>query len=175
MPALYVNSKDGNEWFLILANVINGIGSGLFFASEGAVVVGYPEPEKRGRYITIWVFMRNLGPIVGGAILLGLNVSTNGKGSVSLNSFAVIMGIMCLCPFVALLLVEPNQVQRNDGSEVFVTRTSAKVSHQDVQIAYFVDRAQADLDLPVVQEGLAPASHLLHFVVLRQLLEHFCW
>ena len=90
-------------------------------------MIGYPEPSQRGRYITIWVFMRNLGPIVGGAILLGLNVSTDGTGAVSLDSYAVIMSIMCLCPFVALLLAEPNKVQRRDGSEIFVARTSVKV------------------------------------------------
>ncbi|WWD18878.1 hypothetical protein CI109_103333 [Kwoniella shandongensis] len=124
--SLYCNSKNGNEWFLVLANAINGIGSGLFFATEGAVVIGYPEPEKRGRYISIWVFMRNLGPIVGGAILLGLNISTKGTGSVSLNSYAAIMSIMCLCPFVALLLASPERVQRKDGSKIVVTKTNAK-------------------------------------------------
>ncbi|KAF9055406.1 hypothetical protein BDZ89DRAFT_1125169 [Hymenopellis radicata] len=61
--SLYENS---NEWFLILANaLVDGIGFGLFFATEErcvlSVLIGYPEPSKRGRYISTWVFMMNLG------------------------------------------------------------------------------------------------------------------
>ncbi|KIK61195.1 hypothetical protein GYMLUDRAFT_243847 [Collybiopsis luxurians FD-317 M1] len=124
--SLYENSKDGNEWFLIFANVLLGIASGMFFATEGAVVVGYPEEHNRGRYISVWVFMRNLGPIVGGAILLGLNVTTNGTGSISLQSYAAFVGIMCGAPFVALLLATPDKVQRNDGTRVVFHKTSWK-------------------------------------------------
>ncbi|GAA6009163.1 hypothetical protein JCM10207_004290 [Rhodosporidiobolus poonsookiae] len=122
--SLYTNSKNGNTWFLILANVINGIGSGLFFAGEGAAVVGYPEPSRRGRMISVWVFCRNLGPIIGGAILLGLNIQTDGTGSISLNSFAVFVGLTCAAPLVALLIAPAEKVQRKDGSQVIMHKTT---------------------------------------------------
>ncbi|GAA6026885.1 hypothetical protein JCM8097_005933 [Rhodosporidiobolus ruineniae] len=124
--SLYVNSKNGNEWFLILANVLNGIGGGLYYCSEGAIVVGYPEEKRRGRMISIWIFARNLGPIVGGAILLGINKQTNGTGSVSLNSFAAFVGITCAAPFIALLLASPEKVQRKDGTRVVVHKTTLR-------------------------------------------------
>ncbi|KAF8917991.1 major facilitator superfamily domain-containing protein [Mucidula mucida] len=124
--SLYENSRSGNEWFLILANALEGIGSGLFFATEGAVVIGYPEPSERGRYIYIWVFIRNLGPIVGGAILLGLNIKTNGSGYASLQSYAAFVGIMCGAPLISLLLAPPHKVQRDDDSKVVFHRTSFK-------------------------------------------------
>lgn len=63
--------------------------AGLFWASEGAVALGYPEPAKRGKYMkfvqcpsyigtmanenSIWLWFRTGGPLVGGAIVLGLN------------------------------------------------------------------------------------------------------
>jgi hypothetical protein len=51
------------------------------------VALGYPEPSKRGKYMkyatsqcslkadgcSIWLWFRTGGPIVGGAIVLGLN------------------------------------------------------------------------------------------------------
>ncbi|KAF5384479.1 hypothetical protein D9757_006459 [Collybiopsis confluens] len=110
--SLYANSKDGNDWFLIFANVLLGIAA------------GYPEEHNRGRYISIWVFMRNLGPVVGGAILLGLNVTTDGTGSVSLQSYAAFVGIMCGAPFIALLLASPDKVQRSDGTKVTFHKSS---------------------------------------------------
>jgi hypothetical protein len=68
--------------------------AGLFWASEGAVALGYPEPTKRGKYMksvffsllvflimddyfadltSIWLWFRTGGPLLGGAIVLGLN------------------------------------------------------------------------------------------------------
>lgn len=49
--SLYCNSKSGNTWFLILANVLNGIGAGAYYAVEGAAVTGYPEANRRGRCV----------------------------------------------------------------------------------------------------------------------------
>lgn len=65
------NNLKGNEWFVLLGAVAcglswvrdtdlwlteaaNQIRAGLFWASEGAVALGYPEPAKRGQYMK-WV------------------------------------------------------------------------------------------------------------------------
>ncbi|KAJ6455818.1 MFS general substrate transporter [Mycena sanguinolenta] len=122
--SLYENSRSGNQWFLIFANALEGVGAGIFFAAEGAVVIGYPEPSKRGRYISVWIFMRNLGPVVGGAILLSLNKDASSSGSVSLNSYLIFVGLMCATPFVSLLLASPEKVQRSDGSKVVLHKTT---------------------------------------------------
>ena len=45
---LYCNNRYGNEWFLLLAAAFCGVGASLLWASEAAIAVGYPEPEKRG-------------------------------------------------------------------------------------------------------------------------------
>ena len=122
----FLYSKNGNEWFLVLANALCGIGSGLLFAVEGAVVVGYPEVHRRGRFVAFWVFCRNMGPVVGGAILLGVNVKTDGAGGISLGSYAIFVGLMCAAPFVSLLLISPEKVQRNDGTKVIMHRATLK-------------------------------------------------
>ncbi|KAF7592697.1 hypothetical protein BBP40_012601 [Aspergillus hancockii] len=71
--ALYTNNRYGNVWFVLLGSVACGLSAGLFWASEGAVALGYPEPTKRGRYMNIWLWFRTGGPLLGGAIVLGLN------------------------------------------------------------------------------------------------------
>ncbi|KAH8831124.1 major facilitator superfamily domain-containing protein [Flagelloscypha sp. PMI_526] len=115
---LYTNVKFGVVWFVLLGAVIDGISAGLFWASEGAVAVGYPEPAKRGRYLNYWVWWRTLGPLIGGAIVLGLNKGTNKKGHVSTDTYLVFIALQCLSVPVALLLSPPEKVQRSDGTKV---------------------------------------------------------
>jgi MFS family permease len=65
--------QQGNIWFVLVGAVACGMSAGLFWASEGAAALGYPPPSKRGQYMNIWLVFRTLGPIMGGAILLGMN------------------------------------------------------------------------------------------------------
>ncbi|KAL7941425.1 major facilitator superfamily domain-containing protein [Trichoderma barbatum] len=117
---LYTNNRFGNEWFVLLGAVACGISAGLFWASEGAIALGYPEPTKRAKYLNIWVWFRTLGPIVGGAIVLGLNVKTSGKGSVGYVTYLIFIVLQCLAAPLALALSPPHKVQRSDGSQVIV-------------------------------------------------------
>lgn len=45
--AVYCNTKYGIQWFLIFAAVFRGLFSGLFWATEGAIIIGYPRDEWR--------------------------------------------------------------------------------------------------------------------------------
>lgn len=47
-----------------------------------AIVLAYPEPHKRGKYLALWLFFKNSGQIVSGAINLATNAhnSKGGKG-----------------------------------------------------------------------------------------------
>ncbi|UKZ82936.1 hypothetical protein TrVFT333_010736 [Trichoderma virens FT-333] len=99
---LYTNNRFGNEWFVLLGAVACGISAGLF------------------GYLNIWVWFRTLGPIVGGAIVLGLNVKTSGKGSVGYVTYLIFIVLQCLAAPLALALSPPHKVQRSDGSRVIV-------------------------------------------------------
>lgn len=71
----------------------------------------------------LWVFMRNAAPVIGGAIIFGLNSETDSSGAVSLQTYLVIIGIMCCGPFISLLLSRPEQVQRKDGVRIVMRST----------------------------------------------------
>ncbi|PLB47191.1 MFS general substrate transporter [Aspergillus steynii IBT 23096] len=118
--ALYTNNRYGNVWFVLVGSVACGLSAGLFWASEGAVALGYPEPSKRGRYMNIWLWFRTGGPLVGGAILLALNHSADAKskGKVGSQSYLIFVALQCLATPLAIFLSPPEKVQRSDGSKV---------------------------------------------------------
>ncbi|KAI0598377.1 major facilitator superfamily domain-containing protein [Biscogniauxia sp. FL1348] len=117
---LYTNNRFGNEWFVLVGAVACGLSAGLFWATEGAVALGYPEPGKRGRYMNIWLWFRTGGPLVGGAIVLGLNNDANAKakGKVDSHTYLVFIALQCVAAPLALALSPPEKVQRSDGSKV---------------------------------------------------------
>ncbi|KAJ4986812.1 DUF895 domain membrane protein [Stagonosporopsis vannaccii] len=124
---LYCNNRYGNEWFMLLGAALCGIGASLLWASEAAIAVGYPEAEKRGRYVGIWMGIRQMGPLVGGAISLALNVKTKEKGKVTYTTYLGLVAISSLGAPFALLLSQPQKVNRSDGTKIpYMKKTDFK-------------------------------------------------
>ncbi|CEN60815.1 Putative Duf895 domain protein membrane protein [Aspergillus calidoustus] len=125
---LYCNNRYGNEWFLLLGAALCGIGASLLWASEAAIAVGYPEEEKRGRYVAIWMGIRQMGPLVGGAISLALNVHTAQAGKVSYTTYLGLVAISSLGAPFALLLSQPQKVVRTNRTKIpYMKKTTFKI------------------------------------------------
>ena len=116
--ALYTHGKYGTAWFVIFGAVLCGISAGVFWATEGYVGIAYPERRRQGFYLSYWLMFRVLGQLLGGAINLGLNASSNAEGSLSDNTYIVFVALQCVSPLVALLISLPHQVQRQDHTHV---------------------------------------------------------
>ena len=120
VAALYLHGKNGTEWFVIFGAVLCGITAGIFFATEGSVALSYPIRSKQGIYISYWLMYRVFGQLLGGAINLGLNASNNARGSMSNDTYVVFVVLQCIAPLFALMISQPNQVQRSDGTPVIM-------------------------------------------------------
>jgi hypothetical protein len=62
--------------------------------------------------------IRQLGPLIGGAISLALNVNTAHVGKVSYNTDLGLIAISAIGAPFALLLSQPQKVIRSDGTKV---------------------------------------------------------
>lgn len=62
--------------------------------------------------------IRQFGPLIGGCISLALNVDTTHTGKVSYNTYLGLIAISCLGAPFALLLSQPQDVMRSDGTKV---------------------------------------------------------
>ncbi|KAF5373820.1 hypothetical protein D9758_000814 [Tetrapyrgos nigripes] len=67
--SLYLNSKNGTEWFLMFGSIISSCTDGLMYTVEGPIITAYPEPDHRGRMLGLWVFTRNAAPVIGGPFI----------------------------------------------------------------------------------------------------------
>ncbi|OCF32473.1 hypothetical protein I316_05900 [Kwoniella heveanensis BCC8398] len=115
---LYTNNKTATTWFMIFGSVCCGISAGFFWSAEAAVIIGYPSPKDRGFYLAVWQTAKAAGPIVGGAINLGLNANRSTAGSVGSATYIVFIVIMCLGLPIALCLSPAHRVWRKDGTKV---------------------------------------------------------
>lgn len=112
---LYVNNRYGVEWLTLLGACLCGISAGIFWATEAAIAIAYPEPWNRGRALGWWLTFRLMGQITGGAINIGLNVDRDGAGKVSYSVYLVFIALQAAGPLAALFLTPPHRVQRRDG------------------------------------------------------------
>ncbi|SNX87572.1 related to DUF895 domain membrane protein [Melanopsichium pennsylvanicum] len=117
---LYLNSVNQSQWLVILGAGLCGTSAGTFWATEGAIALGYPERLKQARYISYWLMFRVLGQLLGGIINLALNYHDAEKGSISTNTYLVFVILQCLAPFCAMLLSPPHMVQRSDKTPVYL-------------------------------------------------------
>ena len=117
---LYTNDTHPVTWFLLFGSAMCGISAGFFWAAEAAIIIGYPSPKERAFFLAIWQSAKASGPIVGGAILLGLNAGRSTAGSVSSVTYIVFIVIMCLGLPVALCLAPATKVWRKDHSKVII-------------------------------------------------------
>lgn len=115
---LYCNNRFGTEWLVIVGAALCGISAGIFWASEAAIAIAYPEPRNRGKMIAYWITWTCVGRILGGAINLGLNHEKNTAGKVGYTVYLIFIALQCVGPLVALLLNRPEKVQRSDGLPV---------------------------------------------------------
>ncbi|KUI73051.1 UNC93-like protein 2 [Cytospora mali] len=130
---LYCNNRYGNQWFMLLGAGLCGIGASLLWASEAAIAVGYPEEAKRGRYVAIWQGLQQFGPLIGGAISIALNITTDHTGKVSYSTYLGLIAISSLGAPIALLLSQPRKVIRSDGTDVpYMRETSFKIEARGI-------------------------------------------
>ncbi|KAF2117218.1 major facilitator superfamily domain-containing protein [Lophiotrema nucula] len=115
---LYTNNVSATTWFMLFGSAICGISAGFFWAAEAAIIIGYPSPKDRAFYLAIWQTAKAAGPIVGGAINLGLNANRKTAGSVGSATYIVFIVIMCLGLPIALFLSPASKVWRKDGTRV---------------------------------------------------------
>ncbi|KAI9838181.1 MAG: hypothetical protein M1837_002610 [Sclerophora amabilis] len=110
-----------NEGFLIFAGTLLGVCAGLLWCAQGAIMMAYPPEHAKGRYISWFWMIFNLGAVIGSLIPLGQNIHSE-SNSVNDGTYIGFMVLMFLGAVLAWFLVDSKHVQRRDGSKVIVMK-----------------------------------------------------
>ncbi|XP_057547696.1 UNC93-like protein 1 isoform X2 [Amaranthus tricolor] len=105
-----------SQTFVIIAGALLGIGAGLLWAGQGAIMTSYPTTKRKGTYISLFWSIFNMGGVIGGLIPFILNYNRGEASSVNDGTY---IGFMCFMGFggiLSLAILPPNEVIRDDGS-----------------------------------------------------------
>ncbi|KAJ2707938.1 hypothetical protein FB645_000287 [Coemansia sp. IMI 203386] len=120
---IYYNNTD-NGTLTIVAGGILGIGAGILWTAQGVVMVSYPADAEKGKYISIFWVIFNLGGLVGGILPFAINFYHS--GSLTDSVYALFVIFECAGAVAAMFLIPPARVVRDDGSHaIIVVATSS--------------------------------------------------
>ncbi|KAI7820561.1 UNC93-like protein [Gamsiella multidivaricata] len=102
-----------------LVGILLGLGAGLIWVTQGAMMMSYPTEDNKACFWAIF----NLGAVLGSVFPLVMNSAPGmDPDDVSSSTYIVYMVIMGLATFLAIFLVRPSSIVRDNGEPVIVAK-----------------------------------------------------
>jgi MFS family permease len=111
-----------NYGFVVFAGAFLGVCAGLLWTAQGTIMVSYPPEEKKGRYISYFWIIFNLGAVIGALVPLGQNINAEGASNVTDGTYIGFIVLMAVGAILALTLCNADQIRREDGSKVILMK-----------------------------------------------------
>jgi len=111
-----------NLGFTTFAGALLGVCAGLLWCAQGAVMMSYPPEASKGRYISWFWMIFNLGAVIGSLIPLGQNIHTKTAGTVTDGTYVGFLVLTIIGAALAWIMVDAKDVIRADGSKVIVMK-----------------------------------------------------
>ncbi|XP_072986231.1 UNC93-like protein 1 [Typha latifolia] len=126
---LYYNHYS-HQPFVVFSGAVLGVGAGLLWAGQGAIMTSYPPPRRKGSYISLFWTIFNMGGVVGGLIPFILNYHRTDAVSVNDGTYIAFMCFMGAGALLSLSILPPSRVVRDDSTRATAvaysdTRTEA--------------------------------------------------
>ncbi|EXB53782.1 hypothetical protein L484_002014 [Morus notabilis] len=130
---LYYNHHK-NQSFAIVAGAVLGVGAGLLWAGQGAIMTSYPPPARKGTYISLFWSIFNMGGVIGGLIPFVLNYHRTKAASVNDATYIAFMCFMITGALLSLAILPPSEVVRDDGTRC----TNIKYSNVSTELVEII-------------------------------------
>ncbi|KAF3919339.1 hypothetical protein ABW21_db0202980 [Orbilia brochopaga] len=111
----------GNRGFVIFAGALLGVCAGLLWCAQGAIMMSYPAEKAKGRYISIFWMIFNLGAVIGSLVPLVDNIKKK-EGNVGDGTYIGFLVLMAGGAVLALFLLDSKKIIRKDGSKVIAVQ-----------------------------------------------------
>lgn len=111
-----------NRGFVVFAGAFLGVCAGLLWTAQGTIMMSYPPEAKKGRYISWFWIIFNLGAVIGALVPLGQNISSKDNVAATDGTYVGFIVLMFLGAVLALFLCNAGNVVRDDGSKVILMK-----------------------------------------------------
>jgi MFS family permease len=111
-----------NLGFTTFAGALLGVCAGILWCAQGAIMMSYPPEESKGRYISWFWMIFNLGAVIGSLIPLGQNIHTTEPKSVNDGTYVGFLVLTLIGAALSWTLVDAKAVIRDDGSKIIVMK-----------------------------------------------------
>ncbi|KAF2262617.1 MFS general substrate transporter [Lojkania enalia] len=111
-----------NLGFTTFAGALLGVCAGLLWCAQGAIMMSYPPEASKGRYISWFWMIFNLGAVIGSLIPLGQNINAKGRSVVTDGTYVGFLVLTLLGAALSWSLVDAKDIIRHDGSKVIVMK-----------------------------------------------------
>ncbi|KAF2712337.1 MFS general substrate transporter [Pleomassaria siparia CBS 279.74] len=115
-------SHNHNFGYTTFAGALLGVCAGLLWCAQGAIMMSYPPEESKGRYISWFWMIFNMGAVIGSLIPLGQNIHTKDTAVVTDGTYVGFLILTLIGAALAWSLVDAKNVIRHDGSRVIVMK-----------------------------------------------------
>ncbi|KAJ9606984.1 hypothetical protein H2200_008995 [Cladophialophora chaetospira] len=111
-----------NFGYVVFSGVLLGWCAGILWSAQGAIMMSYPPEKLKGRYISVFWIIFNLGGVIGSVVELGLNVHANHRDAVGDGTYISILILTFLGACLSWTLVDAKHVVRRDGSRIILMK-----------------------------------------------------
>ncbi|KIW08060.1 uncharacterized protein PV09_01002 [Verruconis gallopava] len=108
--------------FTVFAGFFLGVCAGILWCAQGAIMMSYPPEKSKGKYISWFWMIFNLGAVIGGLIPLGQNIHVHERKTVTDGTYIGFLVLTLVGAALAWLLVDAHNVVRDDGSKVILMK-----------------------------------------------------
>ncbi|KAI8871040.1 MFS general substrate transporter [Ramicandelaber brevisporus] len=110
------------QWLLVTAGAILGIGAGILWAAQGMIILSYPRENQKGRFISYFWVIFNLGGVIGGLVPLFMNLNTREKKNLDDGVYIAFVILECIGSCLGLALAPPTSVTHDDGEHIVLQK-----------------------------------------------------
>ncbi|KAF9540185.1 hypothetical protein EC957_004584 [Mortierella hygrophila] len=104
--------------FTIVSGGILGIGAGMLWTAQGAMMMAYPREQDKGKFIGYFWAIFNMGAVLGSVIALAINFNVTEVQSLGDSTYIVFLVIMGVGTLTALSLAPPSSVTHSNGDHI---------------------------------------------------------
>ncbi|RMX75188.1 hypothetical protein D0868_16856, partial [Hortaea werneckii] len=108
--------------YIVFAGFFLGCCAGVLWSAQGAIMMSYPPEKEKGRYISWFWIIFNMGGVIGSLVPLGQNIHVTTDSTVSDGTYIGFLVLTVAGAILAWTLVDGTHVVRKDGSRIIMMK-----------------------------------------------------